>query len=241
MRLFLIRHGETVDNVAGMLVFLVFLGLSTELNFDKADLTGVFAGHTDSALSQRGVLQAERLGKYLVESGVKVSHIFSSDLQRAFITAESVFSAQRNANPTDLNIAQDTLKLEGLREQFEGSLEGKKFSQVGKLDTKAPDYVDVESNESMTQRTDAFVDKYLVPLLGTIPDDYSIVVVAHGTILRHLWPSILRVFPDDSVEVAPDANLGDYARQYGLQHISGWPNTGYELLDLSITHFWSKY
>ncbi|KAM3468559.1 hypothetical protein MY5147_007828, partial [Beauveria neobassiana] len=42
MRLLLIRHGETVDNVAG-----------------------IFAGVRDSALTTHGVLQAGRLGGHL--------------------------------------------------------------------------------------------------------------------------------------------------------------------------------
>lgn len=73
MRLLLIRHGETVDNVAG-----------------------VYAGSRDSALTAHGVLQAGRLAAHLAEH-VEVDRMFSSDLQRAAITAQAILDAQKRA------------------------------------------------------------------------------------------------------------------------------------------------
>ncbi|OAA35614.1 proteinrelated to alpha-ribazole-5'-phosphate phosphatase [Beauveria brongniartii RCEF 3172] len=65
MRLLLIRHGETVDNVAG-----------------------IFAGVRDSALTTHGVLQAGRLGGHLAARfPSSVRAVFTSDLQRAARTA----------------------------------------------------------------------------------------------------------------------------------------------------------
>src|ERR1700759_2039622 len=64
MRLFLIRHGETVDNVAGL-----------------------YAGTLDSALTNHGVEQANRLGEFFTQNEVIFSHIFASPLSRAFRTA----------------------------------------------------------------------------------------------------------------------------------------------------------
>lgn len=69
MRLFLIRHGETVDNVAGL-----------------------YAGSRDSALTAHGVLQARRLASHLKQ--VSIRHVFSSNLQRAVKTAQAVVDAQ---------------------------------------------------------------------------------------------------------------------------------------------------
>lgn len=65
MRLFLIRHGETVDNVAN-----------------------VYAGTRDSALTNHGVLQARHLALHLAKHCPADTHIFSSTLQRAVKTAE---------------------------------------------------------------------------------------------------------------------------------------------------------
>ncbi|EEU44051.1 uncharacterized protein NECHADRAFT_65054 [Fusarium vanettenii 77-13-4] len=97
MRLLLIRHGETVDNVAG-----------------------VYAGSRDSALTAHGVLQAGRLAAHLAEH-VDVDHLFSSDLQRAATTAQAILDAQKRANEVKLVVTPE------LREKDFGSGEGVKF------------------------------------------------------------------------------------------------------------------
>ncbi|KAH7120276.1 histidine phosphatase superfamily [Dactylonectria estremocensis] len=74
MRLLLVRHGETVDNVAGL-----------------------FAGSRDSPLTTHGVLQARRLAEHL-GSRLAFTHLFSSDLRRAVKTAEAVCDAQKRAD-----------------------------------------------------------------------------------------------------------------------------------------------
>ncbi|KAF7552928.1 hypothetical protein G7Z17_g4006 [Cylindrodendrum hubeiense] len=100
MRLLLIRHGETVDNVAGL-----------------------YAGSRDSPLTTHGVLQARRLASHLA-GRVTVQHLFSSDLQRATRTAEAVRDAQKRARETDLVVVQ----LKDLREKDFGSGEGSKIA-----------------------------------------------------------------------------------------------------------------
>lgn len=96
MRLFLIRHGETVDNVAN-----------------------VYAGTRDSALSMHGVLQAQRLASHLASSRhcSGGTHILSSTLQRAVKTAEAI---------RDACGAGSVRQLAQLRERDFGSLEGTK-------------------------------------------------------------------------------------------------------------------
>ncbi|TVY39588.1 putative phosphatase [Lachnellula occidentalis] len=207
MRLFLIRHGETVHNVAG-----------------------VYAGITDSALTNHGVLQAGRLGAHLAATDVKVSHIFSSDLQRAANTAEAIRVAQ---SPT----LQPVVQLHLLREQDFGFYEGKTFSQRPRdpsgrdahLDVHRndPGFRDVESKESMMVRADTFVAGHLLPLLAVVRDEHSIVVVAHGIILNYLWRSILRRFPAANVAVATSADRG-----VSLDYLGAWSNTG--VLDLEV-------
>lgn len=100
MRLFLIRHGETVDNVAGL-----------------------YAGSRDSPLTTHGVLQARRLAAHLA-ARVTVKHLFSSDLQRAVRTAQAVCDSQKRSRKTDLAVVQ----VPQLREKDFGSSEGAKFA-----------------------------------------------------------------------------------------------------------------
>ncbi|CZT10047.1 hypothetical protein WAI453_006408 [Rhynchosporium graminicola] len=212
MRLLLIRHGETVHNV-----------------------TSVYAGITDSALTNHGVLQANRLASHLATTDFKISHIFSSDLQRAFKTAESIRVAQSPA-PTE------TTKLEVLREQDFGFYEGKQFFERPREGNKSgkeahqdahrddPDFKDVESKESMKVRSDTFIDTHLAPLLRETPADNTVVVVAHGIILSHLWRALLKRFHPSKVSVGQ--GIDKPGNGFSLEHLGGWSNTGY--LDLEI-------
>ncbi|KAG5805170.1 hypothetical protein H9Q74_010448 [Fusarium xylarioides] len=102
MRLFLIRHGETVDNVANL-----------------------YAGSRDSALTAHGVMQAQRLASHLSEH-VAIDRIFSSNLSRAVHTAQAILEAQKRAE--DLKLIQ----VPELREKDFGTGEGTKFGAATK-------------------------------------------------------------------------------------------------------------
>lgn len=102
MRLFLIRHGETVDNVANL-----------------------YAGSRDSALTAHGVMQAQKLASHLAEH-VTIGRIFSSNLSRAVHTAQAILDAQKCAK--DLKLVQAP----ELREKDFGTGEGAKFGSATK-------------------------------------------------------------------------------------------------------------
>ncbi|KAK0737315.1 histidine phosphatase superfamily [Apiosordaria backusii] len=188
MRLFLVRHGETVDNVAGL-----------------------YAGIRDSPLTAHGVLQARRLGEYLAKNH-RVTHVFSSDLQRAVDTAVKVVDAQlfrrtkQDGNNGDVPDSTDQLKplqLRDLRERDFRSAEGKKFGTP---------HGDAETHEEMRLRAASFVQGHLVPLLTTEEADAIVVVIAHGLILN----SLFRVL---------QARFGTEPR--GSEMAAAWSNTGY--------------
>ena len=65
MHLFLVRHGETVWNVERRC-----------------------QGHTDIPLNEKGLEQAEKLGRYL--QNVQLDAVYASDLSRAGQTAEKI-------------------------------------------------------------------------------------------------------------------------------------------------------
>ncbi|MEY3782154.1 MAG: hypothetical protein RIS97_332, partial [Pseudomonadota bacterium] len=98
-RILAIRHGETAWNVAVRI-----------------------QGYTDIALNARGRGQALRLGAAVGKShaGEPVHAIYSSDLSRAFDTAQAV------ANHTGLTVKPDV----GLRERTFGIFEGHTFDEV---------------------------------------------------------------------------------------------------------------
>ena len=198
-------------------------------------LTYLSAGTRDSTLTNHGVLQASRLGSYLASENVKISHIFSSDLQRAFKTAEYI----RLAQPVPL---PETTKLKLLREQDFGSYEGKAYTERPQgLDKQGqdalvesvrsdPDFKDVEPKTSMILRMKTFIDSHLAELIDSEAAGNTIVVVAHGLILSVLWRGLSQRFEPRNIVLAPTVMVAD--RGMGLKYLGGWANTGY--MDLEI-------
>ncbi|KAF2036190.1 phosphoglycerate mutase-like protein [Setomelanomma holmii] len=222
-RLFLIRHGETVDNVAGL-----------------------YAGIRDSELTNHGYQQATRLGQHFKTIGLSFTHLFSSHLQRAAKTAGKICEAQLlpAGGNSPARAVSEVMQLPLLVEQDFGSMEGKKFYErppesklTGKehrrLESKGtPGFVDVESKDSMARRADTFLDEHLLPLLLDdlgVPEQ-CIAVVSHGIFLSTLWKRLLLRLPAKSVVLSSE--LQATARP-SLVHLGGWSNTGY--LELHMT------
>ncbi|KAK7980517.1 Xaa-Pro aminopeptidase P [Apiospora arundinis] len=175
MHLLLVRHGESTDNVANL-----------------------YAGSRDAPLTNHGVLQARRLAEHLLspaseaESGC-ITHIFTSNLQRAYKTAGAVADAQARSINLDGGppYVADVVQLTELREKDFGSSEGKRFgtksTAINKETTLEPARSDEEAPAAMVARVNRFIDVHLFPII----EQYSIshdrvLVVAHGIILNYL-------------------------------------------------------
>lgn len=94
--IYLIRHGESEGN-----------------------LHNTFLGHTDLSLTKKGIAQAQMTAEYL--KNIKADAIYSSDLKRAFETAECT------ANLLNMPI----IKNQSLREIYAGKWEGMPFLEIG--------------------------------------------------------------------------------------------------------------
>ncbi|KAK3070209.1 hypothetical protein LTR53_010857 [Teratosphaeriaceae sp. CCFEE 6253] len=223
MKVYLIRHGETVDNVAGL-----------------------YAGVRDSALTIHGVEQARRLGEHFAKTGVKLTHIFASPLSRAFKTAEALQKAQSSGGEGE-NGEVEIVKVPDLIEQDFGFYEGKSFfvrSEAKKSGKDAhrdvhkddPGFVDVETKESMCKRADAFLDEHLAPLLEAENAEgcLEVAVVSHGMLLGNLWRRLLLRLPKKSLAIAPEVTA--VRGTVMLEHLGGWSNTGYLELAMSKDH-----
>jgi len=200
------------------------------------------AGVKDSALTIHGSLQAERLGKFLAKRDLDLTHIFSSDLQRAVKTAAALRSWNDAAQPGG-NIEVTALKV--LREQDFGYYEGKPFyarprdsSKSGKENHRLqqqddPDFQDVESKDSMASRMNDFLRDHLIPLIhkDAAAKEKAVAIVSHGIILSHLWRTFLKLLPKDSVSLAPGVSIGS-GGVTPLEYLGGWSNTGYLELDV---------
>ncbi|MDQ0253951.1 putative phosphatase [Evansella vedderi] len=97
MELYLIRHGQSVAN-----------------------LNGIIQGHADVPLSSLGKKQAEQVGEAL--RNVPFDAVYSSDLQRAYYTAEAIGERQ----------SLSVNKLDFIREVGLGPLEGLKKKELYK-------------------------------------------------------------------------------------------------------------
>ncbi|KIW22248.1 uncharacterized protein PV07_12154 [Cladophialophora immunda] len=214
MHLFLIRHGETEHNVAGLL-----------------------AGVSDSRLTNHGVLQTQRLGRYLTtHRNLRFTQIYASDLQRAFMTAEELQRNQVARVPAEG--VPGVVKLELLREQDFGSLELVPWTSrraQHALDPRVPNPEDPcfrpqETTEAMVTRAELFLSDFILPHFASVEDAQErgqecVAVVSHGLFLSVLWQTLLRKFRGSNVTLGPNVEAWGYSRP--LEHLPSWTNTGF--------------
>ena len=86
----------------------------------------------------------------------------------------------------------------------------------------------------MTARAESFVHDYLLPILckDTGLREATVAVVSHGIFLNHLWRSVLKLFAQRTVSVAPGLAVGGADGGTALEYLGGWSNTGYLELDI---------
>ncbi|KAK2788158.1 hypothetical protein FQN53_004043 [Emmonsiellopsis sp. PD_33] len=190
MRLFLIRHAETEHNIAR-----------------------AYAGVTDSALTNHGVLQIQRLAVHFKAQGVEFTEVFSSDLVRARTTAEGICAVHgEDAASTALR----PVLLPVLREKNFGPLEGKSWlAEVADL-TQG----EQESQAAVAARVDLFLREHLLPVLYDAGSAEKVVaVVSHGVFLSAIWHGLSGLFLSKNIILGPDVPSD--------RRIASWSNTGY--------------
>ncbi|MFC2062626.1 histidine phosphatase family protein [Chloroflexota bacterium] len=162
-RLFLVRHGET------------------ELKSSER-----LWGHTDVKLDALGLRQAERLRDRLAAE--KIDVIYSSNLQRALVTAETIASRHR----------LDVIACPELREFYYGKAEGLNYEEIKErypelhaaMTQKSPSFQfpDGESVDDLAKR----VDQFVIRLKKHTPEE-TVLIVAHFGVLRTLVCRLLGV------------------------------------------------
>ena len=180
-RILAIRHGETAWNV------------DTRIQ-----------GQLDIGLNPMGRWQAARVGDALRDE--PISAIYSSDLARAFETAQTI--AHSHAQATSLRVVPHT----GLRERHFGHLQGKTWSEI---ETEWPEDaklwrgrdphwspVDGESLTVLRERIAACVNELAYAHVGE-----QIVLVAHGGVMDALY----RLATGQSTQTPRTWHLGNAA------------------------------
>lgn len=155
MSIFLIRHGETALNAARVVQT------------------------PDTPLSERGIAQAEALGRRL--AGIGVAAILSSDLPRALMTAEALRAA------TGAPISLDP----GLQERNFGDVRGRPYAELG-VDILSSTYEPPggESWADFHARVDAVWPRILAARAAT---GGNLAVVTHGLVCHVLADRHLRL------------------------------------------------
>ncbi|KID84904.1 phosphoglycerate mutase family protein [Metarhizium guizhouense ARSEF 977] len=207
MHLLLIRHGESVDNAAGL-----------------------YGGSRDAGLTAHGALQAQRLAASLAESKLHVRHIFSSNLGRAAKTANAICDSQNKTHQSALAVVQ----LAELRETHFGNWEGVKFASASAQ--HRPEQTGAETMESLQARCSAFLETYLAPLFTARmvePEENCVVVVGHGISLGVLLLALAKKLAGTGA--TRDASCDAVLNQLASTRIS-WSNTGYADLVISKTN-----
>jgi 2,3-bisphosphoglycerate-dependent phosphoglycerate mutase len=179
----LVRHGETVHNVAK-----VFAGITDSEYSPQHKMS-------NRRLTVHGMNQVTSLGKSLKNE--PITHIFSSDLKRAYRTA----SAVSDHHPS-IEVIADKI----FREQDFGDLEGKPWQRNWTSDSTTNTHVIVNNGESKAAMKVRAAEAWQWVLrqanVYESSNDLYIVIVSHGLFLSALFKSICAFY-----NTAPPANV----------------------------------
>lgn len=170
----LIRHGESLANAAG-----------------------IYLGHTDWDLSERGYAQAEESARHLADC--RIDAVYSSDLIRAYHTVLP------HAQMRGLEVVCSR----GLREIYLGDWEGR---AVSSLDEEYPESFSVgwrknfgtcqppngESVCAVGERITAEVERIASENLGKI-----ILIGCHAAAIRSFWGRVNNINPASLADAVP--------------------------------------
>ncbi|KAK7755706.1 hypothetical protein SLS62_002317 [Diatrype stigma] len=195
----------------------------TSLLTDRLDGS---AGSRDAPLTNHGVLQAKRLGNHLAkrrDAIGRIEKIFTSNLQRAYRTAEAIAEAQSSlasSSSSSSSTSEASLRvvqLPELREKDFGSSEGVKFGAARPSGSNGDAQSDSETRDSMKSRIDRFLDAHLAPAVDAYASqNVAVVIVAHGIILGVLLRALLSRYPSKQL---------DSLYKHG-EILAAWSNTG---------------
>lgn len=183
LRLYLIRHGEVEGAASGKLL-----------------------GRTDTPLSKRGLEQSRQLSQKL--SSAQLSAIYSSDLQRARVTAETIakhhgLTVQQNAAWREIDMGEwEGRTLAALHEEAPGLIT-RLFN-----DPASFEYPKGESFASFTARVEAALDQLLLTYTSG-----DVALIAHGGVCRAIIGGVLGV---------PMHNWLRLAQTYGSLNVIEW-------------------
>ncbi|KAK0464247.1 phosphoglycerate mutase [Desarmillaria tabescens] len=177
----LIRHGESTDN-----------------------LHSVWAGWKDAPLSNHGMKQAKALGGFFSDTDFVAIH--TSDLKRAYLTAQAILDCQVSKEAPTLSLLTSHL----LREQHFGVAEGKPYTK-SRADVVYSDlyaqgiypsprdrgesFPEGESRNDLRRRAEQAVDEILLPYVWQSARDGTtgvrVALISHGLFIKELIAALV--------------------------------------------------
>ena len=160
-------------------------------------------GSTDFPLSQKGYTQAELVGKYF--SDIDIDVIYSSPLERAIKTSESIIKYQ--------TVKPKLETIDALKEMNFGSLDGELHEVVKSLYpeehlnwTTIKRYPEgLPGQESVEEASFRFINALNTLLLDNSKSN-NIVITTHGTILRFFTAFLLGYEKEDFYKIPSSTN-----------------------------------
>ncbi len=140
-------------------------------------------GWTDIDLNPRGVQQAQNLSDYLSNGffNTPPDHIYSSDLQRAYYTAQAV------ANRFSMDVKQ----IHGLRERHYGVLEGEAWDLLTDLRSrsKCGSAIELTEQEHKAESLSVFYNRIQQTLLELAQQHagQTLLLFSHGGAIDMMW------------------------------------------------------
>lgn len=184
------------------------------------DLTG---GWTDTPLTQLGKKQAHAVAKELKTLGLKDFLLYSSDLKRAYMTAEVISN----------EFSTEIIPLEMLREINNGEAANKtkkwanknKLYSGNRLEIDKQDWPGSERPRDLYHRMSAFIQKYIVNAKK------DLVIVSHGVAISYLISSWLGIAPEMLPNTYLKGNAGGIScismNQLGQKTLTLFNNTSF--------------
>jgi Histidine phosphatase superfamily (branch 1) len=133
------------------------------------------------------------------------------------VTAEQIRNGQCEPNRSALTV----IPVQELQEQDFGLFEGVSYHEYSQ---RNPRHAGVETVESMSRRSNAFIKESILPLFDNRSSPV-VAIVSHGRMLQTLWPQILSMINPTSVVC--DQQLLVDSRSIDHSQIGAWSNTGF--------------
>lgn len=196
MKLYLVRHGETLWNKKR-----------------------IFQGKKDSSLTDVGMEQALMLGVYLQNEGILIDEIFSSPLGRAYNTAKFIFPNREII--TDERLAEMGFGTWEGKDILDIQAESEK--NYHNFFHEAHLYNEKQHKGESFYEVEKRVKEFLAMLIDKYKDK-TVIVVSHGLLLKVLMKTIknetLEMFWKSEVFNNTSLSLIEYSDKWEIKYIS---------------------